>query len=726
MQPHDLIVENFKITQTQREALAKLGLKQIKDLLYHFPNRYSHIGGTMEQMKEIGEKEQVTIFGFIKKIKTGRTFRGHRPLSEAIISDGTATIKALWFNQPYIAKLFSEGTFVRLDGVTGKKNRASQVTLLNPQIEKVEEMPIFSADSLFEKIDEKEIQNKILPIYPETKGITSNWFYHAMQKIFKSDLLEQVFDTIPPEILKKYNLPSLKTALIWIHLPQKESDALAARKRFAFEEIFYIQIAKQMNRQENSQLNSYVITKTSAEIKKFTNRFPFEMTTSQKKAVSDILQDLGKKVPMTRLLEGDVGSGKTAVAATAIYATVTTNPEGKEFENLQAAYMAPTEILAQQHFENFVSLFGDIGNLGIKIGLITGSGCWKFPSKVNPKEATKISKTQLLKWVESGEIPILIGTHSLIQKTVKFKNLALIIIDEQHRFGTKQRQSLARKEKFAPHLLSMTATPIPRTLSLTIYGDLDLTLLEEMPHGRKPIITQIVTPQNRSRVYEEISESISTGRQAFVICPRINAPDPEKEFAIYAKSVKDEAKRLRTEIFPKFEIGELYSTLKPAEKEKVMANFIQNKIQILVSTSMVEVGVNVPNSTSIIIEGAERFGLSQLHQLRGRVIRSNHQAQCYIFTDSKSERTLDRLKALITAKNGFELAEHDLRLRGAGELAGNKQWGISDLGMEAIKNLKMVEAARTEAINLVEKNPNLEKYPKILAKIENSEKIHFE
>ncbi len=726
MQPHDLIVENFKITQTQREALTKLGLKQIKDLLYHFPNRYSHIGGTMEQMKEIGEKEQVTIFGFIKKIKTGRTFRGHRPLAEAIISDGTATIKALWFNQPYIAKLFSEGTFVRLDGVTGKKNRASQVTLLNPQIEKVEEMPIFSADSLFEKIDEKEIQNKILPIYPETKGITSNWFYHAMQKIFKSDLLEQVFDTIPPEILKKYNLPSLKTALIWIHLPQKESDALAARKRFAFEEIFYIQIAKQMNRQENSQLNSYVITKTSAEIREFTNRFPFEMTTSQKKAVSDILQDLGKKVPMTRLLEGDVGSGKTAVAATAIYATVTTNPEGKEFENLQAAYMAPTEILAQQHFENFVSLFGNIGNLGIKIGLITGSGCWKFPSKVNPKEATKISKTQLLKWVESGEIPILIGTHSLIQKTVKFKNLALIIIDEQHRFGTKQRQGLARKEKFAPHLLSMTATPIPRTLSLTIYGDLDLTLLEEMPHGRKPIMTQIVTPQNRVKVYEEISESISAGRQAFVICPRINAPDPEKEFAIYAKSVKDEAKRLRTEIFPKFEIGELYSTLKPTEKEKVMTDFIQNKIQILVSTSMVEVGVNVPNSTSIIIEGAERFGLSQLHQLRGRVIRSNHQAQCYIFTDSKNEKTLDRLGALITAKNGFELAEHDLRLRGAGELAGNKQWGISDLGMEAIKNLKMVEAARTEAINLVEKNPNLKKHPEILAKIEQTEKIHFE
>lgn len=726
MQLQDLIVESFKITQTQREALAKLGLRQIKDLLYHFPNRYSHIGGTMEQMKEIGEKEPVTIFGFIKKIKTGRTFRGHRPIAEAVISDGTATIKALWFNQPYIAKLFSEGTFVRLDGVTGKKNRAGQVTLLNPQIEKVEEMPIFSADSLFEKIDEEEIQNKILPIYPETKGITSNWFYYTIQKIFKNSTLEQMTDTIPPEILEKYNLPSLKTALIWIHLPQKESDALAARKRFAFEEIFYIQLAKQINKQENSQLNSYSISKTKAEMKEFTNRFPFEMTASQKKAIEDILQDLGKKVPMTRLLEGDVGSGKTAVAATAIYATVTTNPEGRKFENLQAAYMAPTEILAQQHFENFVQLFGDIGNLGIKIGLLTGSGCWKFPSKVNPKEATKISKAQLLKWVESGEIPILIGTHSLIQKTVKFKNLALIIIDEQHRFGTKQRQSLARKEKFAPHLLSMTATPIPRTLSLTIYGDLDLTLLEEMPHGRKPIITQIVTPQNRSRVYEEISESISTGRQAFVICPRINAPDPEKEFAIYAKSVKDEAKRLRTEIFPKFEIGELYSTLKPAEKEKVMANFIQNKIQILVSTSMVEVGVNVPNSTSIIIEGAERFGLSQLHQLRGRVIRSNHQAQCYIFTDSKSERTLDRLKALVTAKNGFELAEHDLRLRGAGELAGNKQWGISDLGMEAIKNLKMVEAARTEAINLVEKNPNLEKYPKILAKIENSEKIHFE
>ncbi|HET8575332.1 MAG TPA: helicase-related protein, partial [Candidatus Paceibacterota bacterium] len=330
----------------------------------------------------------------------------------------------------------------------------------------------------------------------------------------------------------------------------------------------------------------------------------------------------------------------------------------------------------------------------------------------------------------NGEIAIVIGTHSLIQKSVKFKHLAFTIIDEQHRFGVAQRRSLVHRDaeagQIAPHLLSMTATPIPRTLALTIYGDLDLTLLDAMPKGRKPTITEIIAPAGRANVYEKIRTELAAGRQAYVICPRIDDPDPEKENAIQAKSVKAEAKRLKENVFPEYEIDILHSKETPKEKAETMERFAKGKIDILVATSVVEVGVNVPNATIIVIEGAERFGLAQLHQLRGRVRRSEHQSYCYVFTESKSAATRDRLGALKTAKNGFELAELDLKLRGAGELSGKKQWGISDLAMEAIKNIKMVEAARAEAQNILSKN-SLEKYPLLKERVVNeTKKIHFE
>ncbi|MBY0376425.1 DEAD/DEAH box helicase, partial [Patescibacteria group bacterium] len=392
--------------------------------------------------------------------------------------------------------------------------------------------------------------------------------------------------------------------------------------------------------------------------------------------------------------------------------------------NLQVAYRAPTEILATQHFESFIQYFK---HMPINIGLITGSGCRKFPSKLNPSGWTDISRAQLLKWIANGEVPILIGTHALIQKTVKFKNLSLVVIDEQHRFGTEQRRKLVRKDNIAPHLLSMTATPIPRTLALTIYGDLDLSLLEEMPAGRKPIITEIITPERRESTYEKIKEELKNGRQLYVICPRIFAPDPEKELALNVKSAVEEAKRLKKEVFKDYEIGVLHSKMSKEKKEDVMQEFKDGKIHILCATSVVEVGVNVPNATVIILEGAERFGLAQLHQLRGRVIRGTHQAYCYVFAEAKSAKTMERLKALKTAKNGFELAELDLTLRGAGELGGSKQWGITDLGMEAIKNLKMVEAARTEAIRLIEEDMELTKYPLLKQKVkEKAGEFHFE
>jgi ATP-dependent DNA helicase RecG len=718
MQLDSKITDIFRTQKNQREALEKLGIENVGDLLYHFPARYAD-PGQQSQIENLEEKQHAIIYGQIKTIKTGRTFRGHKPMAEAVIADESSKIRAVWFNQPYIAKMFAEGTFVRLDGQVGKRNKAGQPTMTNPKIEKVDEVPIDEQGLFKEGAGDLELY----PVYPESKGVTSNWMSFKIREIFSSGLLEKIADPLPESVRKKYNLPDLKTSLIWIHTPKKSADAISARKRFAFEEIFYIQVNKQLGRVEAEKMKSYEIDQPVEALKKFTDKFPFELTDSQKSAIDSVLADMKSPTPMSRLLEGDVGSGKTAVAATAVYATIKSTPPDRKFGNLQVAYMVPTEILAKQHFENFVQFFK---GSGIEVGLITSSGCYKFPSKVNPAEATKISKTQLLSWIEKGQIPIVVGTHSLVSKTVKFKELALVIIDEQHRFGTRQRQQLAQKEGFAPHLLSMTATPIPRTLALTIYGDLDLTLIDQMPTGRKPVITEIVTKNSREKTYEKIRTELHAGRQAYVICPRINEPDPEKQFALYTKSVKEEAERLRTEVFPNFKTAEMHSKMKPVEKESVMADFEAGKIDVLVSTSVVEVGVNVPNATNIIIEGAERFGLSQLHQLRGRVLRSNHQAYCYIFTDSKNEYTLERLNALVKAKNGFELSEYDLKLRGAGELSGNKQWGISDIGMEAIKNLKMVEAARESARELINEDPTLSKHQAISQKISEQNRIHFE
>jgi ATP-dependent DNA helicase RecG len=718
MNPESEIVKNWRLTESQKSALRKIGLEKINDLLYHFPSRY----GDTKQIKTISsllKGEEATIFGKISGLKTSKAYFKKIPMSDGTLSDETGKIKLVWFNQPYIAKMVHEGQTVRVEGkVTERKG---ELYISNPKIEIATNIPTAIGNNLF---GEEGEEHSLYPVYPESKGITSNWFYHAIQKVLISGILENIIDPIPEDILKKYNLPSLKTALIWIHSPEKESDALAARKRFAFEEIFFIQLEKQREKILWRNKSSFIIDIKKQDINDFIKRFPFEPTDSQKSAIDSVVKDFKRGYPMSRLLEGDVGSGKTAVAATTIYAVTKTRPLGKDFGNLQTAYMCPTEILAKQHYENFIKFFE---YLPIKIGLITGSGCQIFPSKSDPKKPTKISRAQLLKWVANGEVPILIGTHALIQKSVKFKHLAYVVIDEQHRFGTMQRQKLTTKDSLTPHLLSMTATPIPRTLALTIYGDLDLTLLDQMPTGRKPIITKIILPTERQNTYEDIRKEMKNGRQLYVICPRIDEPDPTKELAVMAKSVTLEAERLKQEVFPEYNIDILHSKMTTIEKEKVMAKFSKNQTQILVATSVVEVGVNVPNATMIIIEGAERFGLSQLHQLRGRVIRSNHQAYCFVFTESNGPKTRERMKALTTAKNGFELSEFDLAQRGAGELYGRKQWGISDLGMEAIKNIKMVEAARTEATQIIEKDSELLSYPLLKNKIDSREnKIHFE
>lgn len=706
----------FRLTLSQKRALNKLRLHTVDDLLHHFPARYTDAARAIT-IGSLKKGDQATLYGKIHNLKIKKAWKKKIPMAEAAISDETGNIKAVWFHQPYIAKMASEGGLVRVEGKVGEGKGG--LFLSNPRIERIAEIPRDTGPLFGDGISET-----LYPVYPESHGVTSNWLYHAIMKMERSGVLDTVEDPIPDEILKKYNLPTLKTALIWIHTPQKQSHADSARKRFAFEEVFFIQLSRLRERNEYAKNPSFKITVNQNLVNEFLGRFPFKMTDAQNRAIKNIFSDFEKEHPMSRLLEGDVGSGKTAVAAATSYAVITGDGNGANVNRLQVAIMAPTEILAQQHFENFIKYFS---YANIPVALITGSGCKKFPSKVNPNGATDISRTQLLKWIANGEIPILVGTHALIQKAVKFQNLAYIIIDEQHRFGVNQRKLLARKEKRVPHLLSMTATPIPRTLALTVYGDLDLTLIDEMPPGRKTIITEVVPRGDEDSVYKKMREEIGAGRQAYVICPRIDEPDPEKELALNAKSVNEEVKRLDCDVFPHFSIAVLHGKMRPAEREDIMRQFEKGEIQILVATSVIEVGVNVPNATIIVIEGAERFGLAQLHQLRGRVLRSTHQAYCFLFTSTEKKEMLPRLKALVAAKNGFELAEMDLALRGMGSLTGGKQWGITDVGMEAIKNLKMVEAARGEAQQILSSDPEFSKFPSIKERIgKEKHDIHFE
>lgn len=709
MSPDSPVGSLFKtrLSPAQSAALGRLGIETIRDLLYHFPARYLD-AGKLATTDGIQDGERVSVYGQVTKTGTKKSFRSRVPMGEAIIRDASGNMKLVWFHQPYMAKSLTPGDFIRASGIASR--RGNTLSIVNPEVEKVAALPGDIVPSLFSEGTSGDVRYPFYPVYPETRGITSRWFFHAIERAFAVGAHETLIDPIPGNVLERYNLPSLGTALVWIHTPREEKHAVSAKKRFAFEEVFLIQLERQKARQTYEANPTFRIDADRQMLRKFTHAYGFPLTNAQERAVDAILSDFANNRPMLRLLEGDVGSGKTAVAATTAAAIVHTRPAGQHFGALQVAYMCPTEILATQHFESFIKFF--IGS-GIQIGLITGSGCRKFPSKVRPDGWTNISRAQFLKWVGNGEIPIVIGTHALIQKSVKFKHLAYVIIDEQHRFGTAQRAQLVQKDGRAPHLLSMTATPIPRTLALTLYGDLDLTILDEMPPGRKPVKTSIVLPNERDIVYRHIREEIRAGRQAYIICPRIDEPDPTKELALQAKSAKEEAKRLKTKVFPDLEIALLHGKMKPKEKDREMERFASGKAHILVATSVVEVGVNVPNATIILIEGAERFGLAQLHQLRGRVMRSAHQAYCYLFTESQGMKTRDRLKALITAKNGFELAEMDLALRGAGELGGGKQWGISDIGMEAIKNLKMVEAAREEARRILKEDFLLTKHPQL-------------
>lgn len=697
MYPHDPLSKHFRLVKDQQAALKRLSIVTITDLLYHLPVRYE-TPGQSGTVAGIVHGEKVTLYGTINKIQAKKLWKSRRPAAEGTFEDATGRVRVLWFNQPYMAKMVPQGAPVKLTGTVAGNDRPY---ITNPEVEPLSATAvpagIFAGDT-------NEDIDGLFPVYPETKGITSRWIYHTVRKIFEHGVHVSLEDPIPESIRHTYKLPSLKDALVYIHTPQKQSDADAAKKRFAFEEIFVIQTHKQQEKRRNTNERAFEVHVHPESIQQFIGSLPFPLTGAQKRAIDEITNDFEKPHPMARLLEGDVGSGKTAVAAATAFAVVTSRPKGRTAGTLQVAYMAPTEILASQHFHLFIEYYKD---LPINLALITGSGCYKYPSKVDRTKPTKISRAQLLKWVGNGEIAMVVGTHALIQKGVQFKHLAYVIVDEQHRFGTRQRKTLAHKGDHPPHFLSMTATPIPRTLALTIYGDLDVSVLDELPKNRAGLTTTIVPKNKRADAYAYVHERLKEGRQAYVICPRIEEPDPEKEFALRVKSAIAEAARLQKDTFPEYRVGLLHGKMTPAQKDAEMRDFSEGRIDILVATSVVEVGVNVPNATTILIEGAERFGLSQLHQLRGRVLRSAHEAACFLLSDSASLGKNERLKALEKTRDGFKLAEYDLELRGAGDLYGRVQWGVSDIGMEALKNPRLIEAARTAAQEIVAKDAEL-------------------
>ncbi len=713
-----------RLTEIHKDGLQKLNLVTIQDILFHFPVRYSDLRDIVGS-GQVSVGQPITIYGVMEKVAVRRSFKGHIPMTEARIADNTGTIRCVWFNQAYIGKMYPDGTKVKVAGIVQEDSRG--FLLSNPSIERASSVIPENAESLFQKSDSSNDDVTFLtPVYRETKGVSSNYLYTLLKKIVASNVLDDVADPIPETILKKLYLPTLRDALLYIHFPKNESLTIAARKRFAFEEIFYLQLKQYREKVEAKHSLAHTIVTPKKTTEQFIATFPFTPTESQLHAIDSILTDMARSEPMGRLLEGDVGSGKTFVAAVVAHAVINSSSD-KEKRHYQIAYMAPTEILAKQHFESFCNYFK---NTSIEIGLLTSSGCKKFPSKSSTDEATDTSRKQLLTWLADGRVSIVVGTHALIQKSVQFATLALVIIDEQHRFGVKQRKALAQNKnaltKTLPHLLSMTATPIPRTLALTIFGDLDLTVIDAMPMERKKIITEIIPSSKRTITYDKIREELRAGRQVYVICPRIDEQDEEEKQKRILKSVHEEAERLANVIYPEFIVDILHSKMKKEEKEEVMQDFLDKKSDILVATSVVEVGINVPNATVIVIEHADRFGLAQLHQLRGRVGRREYQSYCYLFTESKGEITASRLKSLVEAKNGFELAELDMKARGIGALMDGKQWGISDLAMEAIKNPKLVEIARDEAKTLLDSDPHLTDHPLLASHIEKRLSVHME
>ncbi len=660
----------------------------VRDLLYYFPRDY-HDYSEARKISDLVIDEEQTVIGTVFSSGQKSIGRQRRKATEVIVSDGTGSLRVIWWNQPWVAQRFRQGAKVALSGrVTAFQGR--------PQMD----APVI------EPIDEEMLSSRRrVPIYSSTERLSQLTIRDAVKAALDA-FSDSLNDSLPPDMTRRLGFSSVAEAIRQVHFPESADAERAAIDRFAFEELLYIEVGVIRRRRELQEAGGAPRLALPEEVLSgYVGSLPFTLTGSQSSAIDAIVEDLGKETPMNRLLEGDVGSGKTAVAAAALLSAVISGHQG--------AIMAPTEILAEQHFRTLTTMFDSRttardrdgpwfeqrapGYIALQpeylerplgLALLTGS------MKQSEKAATVAA-------IVSGDVDIVVGTHALLQEGVAFSSLGIAVIDEQHRFGVDQRSAL-REKGSNPHVLVMTATPIPRTLALTVYGDLDITVLREMPPGRPPVKTFRVLPARRDEAFDLARRKIAEGRQAYVICPLV-----EESSAIEVRAATQEFERLSRDVFPDLRLGLLHGRMSAKDKDATMIAFRDHEIDVLVSTAVVEVGVDVPNATVILIEGAERFGLSQLHQFRGRVRRSSEQAFCFLLTDSPTPENQERLRIMESTDNGFELAEADLAIRGPGEYFGTRQSGMPDLRVASLSNVQMIEAARKEAMLVLERDPEL-------------------
>lgn len=651
-----------------------IGINNIAELLDYFPrtyNDYSEIQ-TISKIKP----GMVTIEVEVKQA-TGRYVRRGMHITEAVVSDATGSVRLVWFNQPYRAKAIKTG---QKYFVTGKLElKAQKFSITNPSMEQASDFPLHTA--------------RIVPVYRESKGITSTLVRRVLYQVIK--VAKLLPEPLPDNIRKKYELLSYGEAVSELHFPSSRESFKDARRTIGFIEVFELMLASALNKTENMLETAPKITFREELAKKFVKSLPYTLTNAQRIAAWQIYQDIAREVPMNRLLEGDVGSGKTVVAGMAGLMAIE--------EGFQVALMAPTELLARQHAETLTELYTATGHAK-EISLLVGS--------LKPAQK-KIAHER----INSGDIKFIIGTQALLQEKVDLKNLGLLVVDEQHRFGVDQRKQLLKKSKKMPHVLSMTATPIPRSLALTLYGDLDVSILDVMPMGRKPIITEIASPNSREALYKKIDAEISEGCQVYIVCPLIS-----ESIMLKVPSAEQMYEKLRKTTFKHRKLALLHGKLKDEEKNKVMEDFLKGKIDILVSTTVIEVGISVNNASVMVIEGADRFGLAQMHQLRGRVGRGSDQGYCYLVpSDSKAPSA--RLRALAQSTDGFSLAELDLELRGPGAIYGTLQHGELDLRIAKLSDVKLLSESRAAVNDFMKSKVRLDNYPELKRRVRAAQAV---
>lgn len=655
------------IGEKQAELLEKLGLLTIEDMLYYFPYRYDDYS-ELKPIQDLKYGEEVTILAWVKSVKTFKVPNKNRKITQAVVSDSTGAIQLMWFNQEYQMRYLRKDMFLSISGKI--EQYMGRLVMYHPD---------------YEEVDKQQLNtNRIVPVYSLTAKLSQRWLRRTLHNVV-SYWAPKIPDFVTEYILEDAALMDLSTALMEIHFPENKSNLKKARYRLAFDEIFMLQLGVLRQKYEWTSQTSRTFEVSDEWLAQRATHLPFQLTNAQLRALTDIRKDLLSGHPMSRLLQGDVGSGKTVVAALGVTVVVESGA--------QAAFMAPTSILAEQHYASLKRMLANPEDEGAvlkeeEIRLLIGD--------TSAKE-----RKEILLGLENGSIKLLVGTHALIEEPVIFKDLQLVVVDEQHRFGVAQRAALREKGE-NPHLLVMTATPIPRSLALTIYGDLDLSVMDEMPAGRQPVDTHIIYPTERERIYTLIRSQVESGHQAFIIYPLVEQGENDENMAAV-----EEQQRLQKEIFPNLRVGLLHGRLRPDEKEGVMRSFRDRELDVLVSTSVVEVGVDIPNATVMVIEGANRFGLAQLHQFRGRVGRGSEQSYCILIPETKDAAENERLLAMKSTNDGFVLAEHDLNQRGPGEFLGTRQSGYTDLRLANLTDIHLIEKAAHYARQVFDNDPNL-------------------